>query len=178
VTTAHRHVSRTCWAGAVALTVAACGPPPRPQTVEDLQPASLGAPAVSALVVGCWAMSWDLESGVGVTGPELTPDSVLLRGGAVFGSRERILSPATHPEGRTPRAGSRLPWEVRFRVNRWWTDGDTVVMSFSDGEKQEWRVSLDYSEGGLAGRAEYSDMAGHENVLASVRGARIPCAVG
>ena len=160
------------WLLTAAVSVAACSPPPAPQSVEDLQPASLGVPSLSALVLGCWAMTWSLDGPIPDAGLELTPDSVLLRGGVVFGSRERILSPAT----RLPSPGAAEPWESHFRVNRWWTDDDAVVMSFADGTGEEWNVSLSYSGDVLGGEARYSKSGSPaDGTRATVRGERIEC---
>ncbi len=162
-------------AGPVAAS--ACSPPPQPRSARDLEPADLGAPEVSALVVGCWSLEWTVDGRPDPRGAELTPDSVSLRAGATFGSRERIVSPATRPEGRSrpSLAGGPRPWETRFRVNRWWTEGEALTMRFSDGERAEWLVSLDYASDGLSGEASYRDRGDGSTAEARVRGARISC---
>ena len=104
------------------------------------------------------------------------PDSILLRGGVVFGTRERLVNPATHPSGRqagtTTNDGGPEPWETRFRVNRWWVEDDSVRIKFS-GQARDWNVALGLSEEGLGGQATHGDENG-----ASVSARRISCAIG
>jgi hypothetical protein len=119
---------------------AASGPLPGPESASDLQRASLGDPAVAALVVGCWHLRWapDAPSREAVE----SPDSVRLRDEVVFGTRERLLAPATHPLGRRSTSGEDEPWEAHFVLNRWWVQDGSLRLRFSTGEGEEWNATL------------------------------------
>jgi len=155
--------------------VLACGPRPGAEIASDLQPASLGVPATAALVVGCWSLDWALGSEE--TGGSV-PDSVRFRDEVVFGTRERLVTPATHPSGRSASGASVPPWESRFVLNRWWIEDDALRIRFSDGEGQEWLAALSVDREDLAGAARYeaSRPGPAGPVVADVRGRRITCA--
>lgn len=157
--------------------IGACGSRPGAESASDLQLASLGEPAIAALVVGCWNLSWDPGPGGSAARVGTLPDSVRLREEVVFGTRERLVSPATHPAGRAQNDAAVPPWEARFVVNRWWVDDDSLRVRFYDGERDEWNVTLGIDPGELLGSARYhSDPEpGGGPVQAGVRAARIDC---
>jgi len=128
---------------------------------------------MAPLVVGCWALTWRTDGAV--SGAE--PDSIRLREGAVFGTGERLVSPATHPSGRELVSGSAgaRPWESRFRVNRWWIEGDELSLRFSDGAEDEWRVRLEVEGDGLRGAASREGSSNGTPRRAEVSAARIAC---
>lgn len=155
----------------------ACGPRPGAETASGLQRASLGEPAAAALVVGCWLLEWNVSvTWAGLAGGEL-PDSVRLRDEVVFATRERLVAPATHPNGRAPTGTGEVPWEARYVLNRWWIEDDALRIRFSDGERQEWSVVLDIDSRELVGSALYrADPAPPgETVQAGLRAVTIPC---
>lgn len=154
--------------------VSGCGPRPGAEDAGDLQRASLGEPATAALVVGCWVLTWD-------TGPEASalgqmPDSLRMRDEVVFGTRERLVTPVTHPSGRAGGTGE-APWEARFVLNRWWIEDDALRVRFSDGEREEWNVTLGVDTEELVGTARYQadPRPPDDPVQAGIRAGRIPC---
>ncbi len=174
-----RAIAGSAVAGIVLIATGACAPPAGPRSADDLQPAGLGTPALAGLFVGCWALTWELEGGVSAAPLALVPDSVLLRDAVVFGTRERQVSPATHPSGRERVEGSTgpPPWETLYRVNRWWVEGESLQLRFSDGSREEWEVELGLEGDRLAGRAERTSEGRRDAApRALVRGSRIGCA--
>lgn len=170
---------RTC-AGLVVLVgsgALGCAPPAGPRSANELQPASLGVPATAALVVGCWSLSWRVEPATAARSAGQLPDSVRLRNEVVFGTRERLIVPATHPTGRDGVGDEQRPWESRFVLNRWWIEEDALRLRFSDGERDAWQVGLAVDADELAGRARYEGeaSAGETPSAAEVRAARIDC---
>ncbi|HUF76649.1 MAG TPA: hypothetical protein VMM35_10240, partial [Longimicrobiales bacterium] len=112
----------------------------------------------------------------GVARAAALPDSVSLRDGIVFGTGERLVSPATHPAGREasgPVGGA--SWEARYRINRWWVEGDSLRLRFSDGARDEWLLWLGEEGEGLVGRGSRGRRAGPE---ARVRAIPIGCELG
>lgn len=155
----------------------ACGPRPGAETASGLQRASLGEPATAALVVGCWLLEWNVSlPEVGLAGGEL-PDSVRLRDEVVFATRERLVTPATHPTGRAQTETGEAPWEARYVLNRWWIEDDALRIRFSDGERAEWSVVLGIDSRELGGSARYrADSAPPGATLqAGLRAVTIPC---
>ena len=160
---------------AVGAAMAACGPPPGAERASDLRPASLGEPASAALVVGCWRVEWSMSA----TGPAVgeAPDSVRLRDEIVFGTPDRLVTPATQPEGRTPTRGGPTPWEARFVVNRWRIDDGVLRIRFWDGEDDEWEAALGVDSDELVGSARLTvdpDPPGGP-IRAGLRAHRIAC---
>lgn len=163
---------------AVWALLAACGgPTPGAERAGDLQPASLGDPATAALVVGCWFLQWGTGPGGDVADATELPDSVRLRDEVVFGSPERLVTPATHPRGRAATDGGVRPWEASYLLNRWWIDDALLRLRFSDGEREEWRAVLTVESDELTGVAQYDGdaprPAGTRQV--GVRGTRLDC---
>ena len=129
---------------------------------------------MAGVFVGCWVMSWDIEPvDPDRRGP--LPDSVSLRDGVVFGTGERLVSPATHPAGRQAVGGGPDPWETRYRLNRWWVEEDSLRLRFSDGAADEWLVWLGERGEELVGRGATGRRGGP---VARVRAAPIECDVG
>jgi len=105
------------------------------------------------------------------------PDSVRLRDEVVFGTSDRLVTPATQPVGRGPTGGGPTTWESRFVVNRWRIDGGVLRIRFWDGEKDEWNAALGVDSNELVGAARLEvdpDPPGGA-VQAGVRGHRIDC---
>jgi hypothetical protein len=158
----------------------ACGPRPGSERPSDLQLASLGEPATAALVVGCWELTWRVEraSTTAVDRPmPAMPDSIRLREEVVFGSPERLVAPATHPLGRRSDGSGEVPWEARLVVNRWWMEGDSLRIRFSDGGDEEWSAALGTSRAGITGTGHHASdptPAGGAT-RADVTGRRIAC---
>lgn len=153
-----------------------CGPRPGAETANDLQRASLGVPASAALVVGCWRLDWALDAGSRAAVGEV-PDSIRLRDEVVFGTRERLLSPATQPTGRSATAGGVQPWEARFVVNRWWIEDGTLRLRFWNGEREEWNATLSVDSEELVGAGRLTadpDPPGGQ-VQAGLRASKIGC---
>jgi len=161
----------------VCMVLVACGPTPGAERPGDLQPASLGEPARAALVVGCWSLDWGGGPGRGPDGLAVLPDSVRLRDQVVFATRERQITPATHPDGRGVVGGREPAWETRYLLNRWWIEEDLLQVRFSDGEDDEWRVALTIESEDLSGVARYEGdrPAPTESDELGVRGTRITC---
>lgn len=105
------------------------------------------------------------------------PDSIRLREGAVFGSGERLVTPATHPSGREPAPGaSELPWESRYRLNRWWVEDGRLAIRFAEGDREVWIVRLQLEGNGLEGEAAHEQApSGERERQAEVRASRIAC---
>jgi len=138
---------------------------------SDLQPASLGEPATAALVVGCWYLRWEGGPfGAGAPAGE-APDSVRLRDEVVFGTRERLVAPATHPTGRSADGRGVLPWEARFVLNRWWIEDGALRLRFSDGEREEWEATLGVTADELVGVVTFREDAAGAGLTAR----RIEC---
>ena len=114
-------------------------------------------------MVGCWQLDWDvpphLES---LVGGEL-PDSVGLADAPLFDGRGWVLAPETQPEGRGfgegPPPGG-VPWEQRFRANRWTVNGQMVEVVFSEEPSSYWSLMLRLEEGTLGGVADYFEASG------------------
>lgn len=157
--------------------LAACGPPPAAETASDLQRASLGVPASAALVVGCWGLEWSVYGFPPSATGEL-PDSIRLRDEVVFGTRERLLSPATYPTGRSASGAGPEPWEARFVVNRWWIEDGALRLRFSDGEQDALNatLSVDSNDPVGSGRLRSDPDPPGGDVQAGVRASRIDCA--
>lgn len=154
-----------------------CGPRPGAETASDLQLASLGEPATAALVVGCWFFEWSEGPRGAASMTGALPDSVRFRDEVVFATRDRLVAPATHPTGRTVVAGSEVPWEAHFVVNRWWIEDDALQIRFWDGEREEWNVTLGINAGELVGAARFvtdPEPAGDPLQL-GLRAVRISC---
>lgn len=154
----------------------ACGPRPGAERASDLRPASLGQPATAALVVGCWALRWSVDAGSPPSSGE-SPDSIRLRDEVVFGTRERQVTPATHPSGRTANGSEPPPWEARYVVNRWWVEDGSLRIRFWDGERSEWNVALGIDRNDLVGtgRFEADPEPPGGPVRAGLRASRIDC---
>jgi len=105
------------------------------------------------------------------------PDSVRLRDEVVFGTPDRLVTPATQPAGRVPKGGAPAPWESRFVVNRWRVDDGALRMRFWDGEKDEWEVALGVDSNELVGaaRLRVDPEPPGGSVQAGLRGYRIDC---
>lgn len=161
---------------AAAVMMSACGPPPGAERASDLRPASLGEPASAALVVGCWQLDWEMDAAARRTSGE-APDSVRLRDEVVFGTTDRVVTPATQPGGRAPTAGGPTPWESRFVVNRWRVDDGVLRIRFWDGEKDAWDVSLGVDSNELVGaaRLRVDPEPPGGPIQAGLRGHRIDC---
>jgi len=164
------------------LASAGCAPPGSGGTGDRVAPARLTSPYASGLYVGCWAMTWSLRGAAPGDGAPELPDSISLRTGAVFGTTERLVSPATHPTARVRAdgaVGGAAPWESVYRLNRWWVEDEALHLRFSDGGEDAWLVRLREADGVLEGegwraaRAEPGERPG-----ASVRAARIGCDFG
>ena len=82
------------------------------------------------------------------------PDSVRFRDEVVFGTRERIVAPATHPSGRSAGA-EETPWESRLVVNRWWIEDGALAVRFSDEDEEEWSLRLAFRGEHLEGTASF-----------------------
>jgi hypothetical protein len=171
-----RHRAATPVGIAVAAVTVACGPPPGAERASDLRPASLGEPASAALVVGCWRLEWAMDAAARASVGE-APDSVRLRDEVVFGTTDRLVTPATQPGGRAPAVGGDMPWESRFVVNRWRVDDGVLLIRFWDGEKDAWEVSLGVDSNELlgAGRLRVDPEPPGGPVQAGLRGHRIDC---
>ncbi len=163
--------------GLACVVLAGCGPPAAIERPDDLRPIDLTAPSLGARVAGCWSLSWDFVEGVPGTRMVQMPDSVELRGGVVFGGHERVVTPATHPSGRGSSGPGGEAWESRLRVNRWSAAEDALEISFSDGEREEWRVTLELADGELEGVADYylDGRVTNPAEAVSVSGRRISC---
>jgi hypothetical protein len=169
---AGKRLSLLAWAALLA-----CGPRPGAENASDLQRASLGEPATAALVVGCWLLEWDLAlSATGQAAAEV-PDSVRLREEVVFATRERLVIPATHPNGRGATGTGEMPWEARYVLNRWWIEDDALRIRFSDGEREAWDVMLSIDRGDLTGSARHraDPEPPQESTQAGIRAVRITC---
>ncbi len=143
----------------------------------NLQPGSLGDQ-----VVGCWEMAWKNVAQEPWGADTALPDSVSLDAPPLFGTRGRRVLPATHPDGRGFDRPDPLPeemtWEQRYRVNRWWVDGDVVEVVFSEEESVYWSLRLRLDDGVLSGPASYHESTGAERTrLASVEARRFVCGV-
>ncbi|MDH3207687.1 MAG: hypothetical protein OEO79_13880 [Gemmatimonadota bacterium] len=92
----------------------------------------------------------------------------------MFGTRERLVAPATHPNGRADGGAGEQSWEARFVVNRWWIEDDALQVRFSDGERAEWNVTLGVDTEEFVGNARYRRDPGGLG-QAGVRATRIPC---
>ena len=171
-----RHRAGTSLGVAISVATLACGPRPGAERASDLRPASLGEPATAALVVGCWRLDWAVDAASRAVAGEV-PDSVRLRDEIVFGTPDRLVTPATHPAGRTATRGARAPWESRFVVNRWRVEDGVLRLRFWDGEEDEWDVALGVDSNALVGaarlRVDPEPRSGP--VQAGLRGQRINC---
>lgn len=152
--------------GAVGCAATAGGGGP-----DTMLPASMNPGSLDARALGCWALAWALPVNVGpVAGVEL-PDSISLEDPPLFGDRGRLVSPATQPSGRgfdRPQSSTEpTTWEVRYRVNRWWVDGDIVEVVFGEEGSAFWSLRLRLDEGLLRGAAGYYERAGSERAVAA-----------
>ena len=157
---------RAGWTGALLawLGGAACAPLGGGSDPDTLLPASMNPGSLDARALGCWALSWALPEDPGpMAGVEL-PDSVSLEDPPLFGDRGRLVSPATQPGGRgfdRPRGSTDpLTWEMRYRTNRWWVDGDLVEVVFGEEGSAYWSLRLRLDDGLLRGAAGYYRRAG------------------
>jgi len=154
----------------------ACGPRPGAETSSDLLRPSLGVPATAALVVGCWRLEWAMDTAVRRTVGEV-PDSIRLRDEVVFGTRERLLSPATQPTGRSAAGVGPTPWEARYVVNRWWIEDSALRLRFWNGERDEWDATLEADSNELVGvaRLKVDPKPPGDPLQAGLTGSRIDC---
>lgn len=152
----------------VGLGVAACG-----GSAGGVAPRGASGATLVPILSGCWALTWQAE------GDRLAaePDSIRLREGAVFGSGERLVTPATHPSGREPAPGtSEIPWESRYRLNRWWVEDGRLAIRFAEGERDVWILRLRLEGDGLQGDASHERTpSGERGRQAEVRASRIAC---
>jgi len=148
-----------------------------------MSPASSMPGSLDAQVVGCWALTWEATVDAAQEKLMAVPDSISLDDGPLFGTRGRLVSPATHPNGRGFGDEQSSPgpqtWEQRYRVNHWWVDGDMVEIEFSEDETAFWALRLDLQGGALKGSASYYERRGGEGELgASVDARRFTCGLG
>jgi hypothetical protein len=140
-----------------------CAPLYAPTSSAPLGPASLDPGSVQAAAVGCWQLDWDVPPDLeSLVGGEL-PDSVGFGDAPLFDGRGWVLSPETQPEGRGFGAGpppGGVPWEQRFRANRWTVNGQLVEIIFSEEPSSYWSLMLRLEEGILGGVADYFEASG------------------
>ena len=153
--------ARVCvWIGLVAL---GCSPW-LGSANPDMLPASFYPGSLAAQVVGCWEMVWEMSADVPAAIEISFPDSVSLDDSPLRGARGRLVRPATDLSGRgfnDERPPSKdVPWEQRYRVNRWWVDGSSVEIIFSDEGFGFWSLRLGLQDGVLSGPASYDTRTG------------------
>jgi hypothetical protein len=102
---------------------------------------------------------------------------VRLRDETVFGTRERLVAPATQPSGRSLDWREGPSWEAQYVLNRWWIEDGELRIRFSDGEGTEWNVAFAVDPQELLGVARHSgDPEPPDGPLRSaVRAARFSC---
>lgn len=167
------------------LLAGACAPMSSSQAggTDTVVPATLSDGSLNARAPGCWVLAWALPADARtMEGVEL-PDSISLADPPLFGTRGRLVTPATHPEGRgfDREAGSTEPptWEMRYRSNRWWVEGEIVEIVFTEETSAFWSLRLALDGEALRGAAGFYEREGSARSLtASVAAHRMTCGFG